>query len=123
MSPQDLQDGEFRCRLHDSVFPRGGRCFWCEQEEENSRAPPLYESMTRVPLSCWTVRVWREWSSLVLGPDKDVALAVIEASTHTPLPADEPQAIAGALNRIEGVSAYEITDLDGNGVVVYTVWP
>jgi hypothetical protein len=82
-----------------------------------------YESMTRVPLTYWTVRVWCTEPCYRLGPSPEIATAVLDAATKSKYTGDVPVDVALALDRIENVAAYEIVDLNGNGAVVYTDWP
>lgn len=76
----------------------------------------LYESMTRVLVGQFTVRVWRSLPAFGKGPDSDVLDAL------TLLPARTAKEIADVLDAIEGVEAYEVLDAGGNGVVVYPDW-
>lgn len=72
-----------------------------------------YESMTRIIVDQWTVRVWFTEYELTHGPNYHVIAAVTSAPVG---------GIAEALDKISGVAAYEILDKDGNGAVVYPDW-
>lgn len=76
----------------------------------------LYESMTRVRVGDFTVRVWVSEGGLYVGPNK-----VVKEKLEY-LPARTMAEVAVVLDGIDGVEAYEILDRDGNGVVVYPDW-
>lgn len=76
----------------------------------------LYESMTRVRVGDYVVRVWMGEGGLYAGPNK----VVKERLEY--LPAGSIAKIGEVIDGIDGVEAYEILDRDGNGVVVYPDW-
>ena len=83
----------------------------------------IYESMTKVFVGPFTVRVWRQESEPMFGPSAPVeeALAPLqEVQTRRPIYGNE---IIKVLDAVDGVNAYEILSPDGHGLVVYTDWP
>lgn len=72
----------------------------------------VIESMTRLEVGGYVVRVWKEEGGLVLGPSKEVERALVNCTTTLE--------IVRALDRLN-VAAYEILK-DGQGVVVYPDW-
>jgi len=76
---------------------------------------PVYESMTRVAIDGYTVRVWREEKSWRYGPD----LEVVNAINAGYISMDEMIHQIGSLPR---VAAVEILDKAGNGSLFYPDW-
>ena len=81
---------------------------------------PCVESMRRVPLSNGRViRVWRDRSTELLAASYDdadiVSTCIAQANNDTQLLA--------ALAKLKGVNAVELTDANGQGTVVYPIWP
>ena len=76
----------------------------------------VYETMTQVFACGFRVRVWRASADMRMGPEEDI---FVKLSENTWKDADD---IAREIEGFEGVSAYEITDTHGNGVVVYPDW-
>lgn len=76
----------------------------------------LYETMTRVVVGAFIVRVWRCAACLSVGPDIEVKQALTE------IPMQDVATIAGVLDGFTGIEAYEILDGDGNGALVYPDW-
>ena len=75
------------------------------------------ETMTRLTVGPWMVRVWRQTPRMELGPDQEVQQVLW--NLINPAPAD----IADALDQLSGMNAYEILNADGNGALVYPNWP
>jgi hypothetical protein len=81
---------------------------------------PCIESMRRVPLSNGRViRVWRDRTTELLAASYDdadiVSTCIAQANNDTLLLA--------ALAKLKGVNAVELTDSNGQGTVVYPIWP
>lgn len=81
---------------------------------------PCVESMRRVPLSNGRViRVWRDRTTELLAASYDdadiVSTCIAQANNDTQLLA--------ALAKLKGVNAVELTDFNGQGTVVYPIWP
>ena len=86
----------------------------------------VYESMTRVVMGQFTVRVWCiekeisyegtfiDYELLKFGPRQEIMDAI--AGLYT------AQDISEALDKFPRVSAYEILDRNGNGAIVYPDW-
>ena len=79
----------------------------------------IFESMTRLEVGGYTVRVWRQEEGFVSGPSWEVteALKIFEVVVPS------VGAISEVLEAIGRVNAYEVLDKNGNGLVVYTDWP
>ncbi len=82
---------------------------------------PVYETMTRIIVGGFTVRVWCTSPTMKPGPDPDVLQAL--SPRFGQLRPLSPLEIASALNAMPQVAAYELVDASGNGGVVYTDWP
>ena len=81
---------------------------------------PCVESMRRVNLSNGrVVRVWRDRTTELLAASYDdadiVSTCIAQANNDTQLLA--------ALAKLKGVNAVEIVDCNGQGTVVYPIWP
>ena len=81
---------------------------------------PCVESMRRVPLSNGRViRVWRDRTTELLAASYDdadiVSTCIAQATNDTQLLA--------ALAKLKNVNAVELTDSNGQGTVVYPIWP
>jgi len=81
---------------------------------------PCIESMRRVPLSNGRViRVWRDRTTELLAASYDdadiVSTCIAQANNDTLLLA--------ALAKLKGVNAVELIDANGQGTVVYPIWP
>lgn len=74
----------------------------------------LYESMTRVEVEGFVVRVWRSEKVFTLGPSEGVLSALKTVTT--------PEEIILVLDKLTGIEAYEILDHWGNGGLVYPDW-
>jgi hypothetical protein len=77
-----------------------------------------YETMTRVLVGPYTVRVWTETMYQKFGPNEDVMNAMYLLSQHDVTPGS----ISSVIDGLEDISAYEILDKDGNGSVTYPNW-
>lgn len=80
----------------------------------------LYESMTRVTVGAYIVRVWSAESTPRMGPSPTVLRAVLELQI---LPSVHEGLISIVLDALPEVNAYEILNPSGNGLVVYRDWP
>lgn len=76
---------------------------------------PQYESMTRVKVGAYWVRVWMPTRGVEMGPDRRVQAALERLTAFA-----SPQDIAKALECFNP-AAYEITR-NGQGCVVYPDW-
>ena len=72
----------------------------------------VYESMTRLHIGFYVVRVWMSEAGVVMGPRKDVMMALDHGM--------KLEEIVEALDRLNP-AAFEIVK-DGQGVVVYPDW-
>jgi benzoyl-CoA reductase/2-hydroxyglutaryl-CoA dehydratase subunit BcrC/BadD/HgdB len=77
-----------------------------------------YETMTRVCVGVYTVRVWTETRYQKFGPNEEVVNAMYLLSQHDVTPGS----ISSVIDGLEDISAYEILDKDGNGSVTYPNW-
>jgi len=81
---------------------------------------PCVESMRRVPLSNGRViRVWRDRTTELLAASYDDADIVSTCIAH----ATNDTHLLAALGKLKGVNAVELVDCNGNGTVVYPIWP
>jgi hypothetical protein len=76
----------------------------------------VYETMTQAFACGFRVRVWRASADMKMGPEYEIFVKLSETIWK-----DEND-IAEAIEKFEGVSAYEIVDAHGNGVCVYPDW-
>ena len=81
---------------------------------------PCVESMRRVPLSNGRViRVWRDRTTELLAASYDdadiVSTCIAQANNDTLL--------LSSLAKLKVVNAVELTDSNGQGTVVYPIWP
>lgn len=76
----------------------------------------IYESMTRVVVGRYTVRVWRTESSFVLGPNYEV-LQRLKGLVDM-----DREMISSTLDALSDIAAYEILDEQGHGSIVYPDW-
>jgi len=96
----------------------GGREQWadvldCTPVPKN----PVFETMTKVKLGNWTIRVWREEPGFQMGADAEIQ-ATIQKLAVKPMPSEIVHAV-GALPR---VAAIEIINEFGNGGIFYPDW-
>ena len=77
----------------------------------------IYESMTRVVVGDFVVRVWKSEPAPNIGPSEAVTNAL-----QGLLPT-YPYEIREALEIIPDIAAYEILDANGHGLVIYFDWP
>jgi hypothetical protein len=75
-----------------------------------------YETMTRVVVGVYTVRVWTETMYQKFGPNEEVVNAMYLLHDVT------PGSISAVIDGLDDISAYEILDKDGNGSVTYPNW-
>lgn len=76
----------------------------------------VYETMTQTFACGFRVRVWRAAAELAMGPEEEIFVRLSESVWNG---VDD---LAEAIESFEGVSAYEILDGHGNGVVCYPDW-
>lgn len=84
-----------------------------------------YESMTRLKLGPYTIRVWRTEPQLAVGFNADIRRAIewIEPEGIGERPFDAVACdVAEALDALPNIAAYEILDEDGDGAIVYPDW-
>lgn len=79
---------------------------------------PVYETMTRVVHTNWTIRVWREESFFAKGPDPEVRQAIYDAIDSS----DNVLEIFERVGKLPRISAIEILDPTGNGGLFYPDW-
>ena len=89
------------------------------QSRFRRKGEPLeIESMTRLIIGEYVVRIWRTEESVegvYDNEDLEEAADTIEIRRAT------PHTIIGVLGQLDRVAAIEVTDVAGNGVVVYMV--
>lgn len=108
-----------------NVIPFNGKVEELERSGPPRKLPesrpgvPFYESMTamRSEEVGINVRVWRKIPEIPTGPDKAVLAAFKSITTD-----DDMVTMAYKFAGIPDVTAFEITDSRGFGVVVYTEW-
>ena len=76
----------------------------------------VYESMTRVEVGGFVVRVWMPETTFTMGPNQLVLEALKDLGA-----AAYPKEIVALLDAIKP-AAFEILDGDGNGGLVYPDW-
>lgn len=79
----------------------------------------VIESMTKIVHNGFTIRVWRDQST-VKDYYNNVDLVALFITKGPPI---TMASIVEALAKLDRVNAVEVTDADGNGTVVYTEWP
>ena len=82
--------------------------------------PAFQETMTRVHVPHFTIRVWRDVAALRPAYDSH---AELRDTLHRLPISTLPGPYAKALQKEPGVTAYEILKSDGTGTVDYLVWP
>lgn len=84
---------------------------------------PVFESMTRLPLGPYTVRIWRTEDSLgeAFHPDREKMLAEIQNLAHAETLG--PLTILAKIGAMDRVAAVEVLDATGNGGLYYPSWP
>lgn len=90
-----------------------------------------YETMTRLEVGIYHVRVWTTVGHLVAGPDQRIIQAFFEHDwlvlprrrtvAAQPAPPDIAS-ISAVLDKLDHIAAYEILDQDGHGAIVYPDW-
>jgi hypothetical protein len=77
------------------------------------------ESMTKVRLGRWVVRVWRTEADLSKLDNNDIhALGAKLCNSEQP----DAQGIAHEFEKLPRVSAVEVVDWLGNGILIYPDW-
>lgn len=81
------------------------------------------ESMTRIKLGCYTIRVWRDRTELPVYEryDDDDLNEIVRS--FGPVIDYDKSILLKTLSSVPGVNAVELIDRDGNGVVIYPSWP
>lgn len=84
--------------------------------------PPFacIESMTKIGLHNCTVRVWRKEIKVLDSYDNSDVVAFAEGYSSTNYSTSD---LAEAIARLPRVSAVEVLDIQGNGIVIYPEWP
>ncbi len=77
----------------------------------------VYESMTRVRVNGYAVRVWRDEPELAAGDNHDI----VRALTFAPRDAMAADLIR-IVEMLPRVVAVEVLDADGNGILLYPDW-
>ena len=83
---------------------------------------PEYETMTRIEGGGYTVRVWCSSPTLAFGPDAEIEqkLLGLHFSITKPLSIEEAfEEVSEVLKKCARVSAYEVLNDLGDGVVFY----
>jgi hypothetical protein len=80
----------------------------------------LMESMTRVVLPKYTVRVWRSQAEDYEHETK--GFSDIEVCAHT-YQDESPRSLALKLMSLPNIAAVEVLDWNRNGLVAYSDWP
>lgn len=82
------------------------------------KKPSAIESMTRVEVGSITVRVWRTEPEVKEKYDNTDIQTAVRNNARSQF-----NKLAKVVSELPRVSAYEILDSKGNGVVVYNDWP
>lgn len=77
----------------------------------------VYESMTRVQVGPYTVRVWRTEASLTSADNSDLREALRYAN-----PYGAPEEIVRIVEALPRIAAVEVLDHNGNGGILYPDW-
>lgn len=77
----------------------------------------VYETMTCVECCGFRVRVWRSATDGAGVPDQEILRVLGEEAWR------DRDEIVAAVEAFAGVSAYEIVDVNGQGICVYMDWP
>lgn len=80
----------------------------------------LMESMTRIVLPKYTVRVWR--SQNIDYEHESKGFSDIEVTAHT-YQDESPRSIALKIMALPNIAAVEVLDWNKNGLVAYSDWP
>lgn len=100
-------------------------------EDFPDNLPPLpknrqYETMTRLDVGVYKVRVWTTVDEISAGPDQRIIEALFEhdwLDDYTRRPAaPNVNSIAAVLEKLDRIAAYEILDQSGHGAIVYPDW-
>lgn len=88
---------------------------------------PVFESMTRLQIGDFRIRVWREEATLdaaVAALNQDLHDWADEERANMVLHGDQPHPLAlfGTLRKFDRIAAVEIVDADGIGAVWYPDW-
>jgi hypothetical protein len=89
---------------------------------------PIYESMTRLQIGSYAVRVWRSEATLehaVATLNLDLRLWASEIVSAL-VQSDKQPAVTELVSQVQSfprVSAVEVLDENLNGVVAYAEWP
>lgn len=91
---------------------------------ESYRKPAFIESMTKMQVEGLTIRIWREESAPKLSPSKLLSdLQSVFSDIHDEV-LDEIGDIALAVGAVDtAITAVEVLDPEGDGVVLYFQWP
>lgn len=88
-------------------------------EGKTPKAPLFYETMTQAmdPGSGARIRIWRNVKELTEYADTEVQLVLSKIPASATM-----QQVADIICTIDNVTAFELTDRNGNGVVAYVEW-
>lgn len=79
----------------------------------------MFESMHKFQLAQFTVRVWREEES----QERFYPRGALDFAASNACDLEDRAAVSACFEQCERVTAVEVLDLNGQGGVVYTVWP
>lgn len=79
---------------------------------------PVFESMTKVTIFGWKIRVWREEPALKAGPDRDIEQAIIDCCIKSVSITN----LLATVGDMERVSAIEVLDPADQGAIYYPDW-
>lgn len=83
---------------------------------------PCVESMFRFKIETHTIRVWRDEKQVGKYEPGDLSAVRDEVARNHDGEYTLPHEIAERFARCDRVSAVEVLDLEGNGIVLYVTW-
>lgn len=78
----------------------------------------IVESMTRIAVGSYVIRVWRNEDELRSSYDNQDLIKFCGDNSAMPI-----HDLAQAVSLLESVNAVEVLTGDGNGVLIYPNWP
>lgn len=88
--------------------------------EHGEKSFPCVESMTKLRIGYFDVRVWRDESNVGEYDNSDL-LALQKSLQHLGQPNSKEHELAVEVSKLPRVSAVEVT-WEGDGIVLYTQW-
>lgn len=79
---------------------------------------PVFESMTKVVVFNWQIRVWREEPDMTPGPDQEVVNLIMDTVGKT----DSVRTLLTTLGALPRISAVEVLNPGGDGAIFYPDW-